>query len=279
MTRLVTALFDWIEEAVVAIESEGTAHSQWQEKDISRMACSQRCYISDVLTPIIRSSYDEPSSVVERCIDRWIEVSGGMPAVSVVPPLVVVSTAFSFVFPSECELFNQSVAESEIGESKILTLRKSKSTLCLLDCQHQDERLPQSKPRRRNLCLVLNAPFFPSKEVEPILNYLERMDRPNQPTRSSLVCLLSAVKPMVRIGRIGDLQLGIYTNNLKNNDWKHSIHHGVWSFSSHSPVTSLRLAVPHRLGDIESDRLHKLIHPEEDVNRLFTLQKGRKEIS
>ncbi|KAL3513100.1 hypothetical protein ACH5RR_025817 [Cinchona calisaya] len=91
--------------------------------------------------------------------------------------------------------------------------------------------------------------------------------------------LLSAVKPMVRIGRIGDLQLDIYTNNLKNNDWKHSIHHGVWSFSSHSPVTSLRLAVPHRLGDIESDRLHKLLHLEEDVNRLFTLQKGRKEIS
>lgn len=30
-------------------------------------------------------------------------------------------------------------------------------------------------------------------------------------------------------GHIGDLQLGIYTNNLKNNDWKHSIHHGVWS--------------------------------------------------
>ena len=27
--------------------------------------------------------------------------------------------------------------------------------------QHQDERLPQSKPRIRNLCLVLNAPFFP----------------------------------------------------------------------------------------------------------------------
>lgn len=40
----------------------------------------------------------------------------GMPAVSVVPPLVLVSTAFSLVFPSECELFNQSVAESEIGE-------------------------------------------------------------------------------------------------------------------------------------------------------------------
>lgn len=58
-----------------------------------------------------------------------------------------------------------------------------------------------------------------SKEVEPIFNYLERMDRPN---RSSLVCLLSAVKPMARIGRIGDLQLDIYTNNLKNNDWKHS---------------------------------------------------------
>lgn len=40
----------------------------------------------------------------------------GMPAVSVVPPLVVVSTAFYLVFPSECELFNQSVTESEIGE-------------------------------------------------------------------------------------------------------------------------------------------------------------------
>lgn len=38
----------------------------------------------------------------------------GMPAVSVLPPLV--STALSLVFPSECELFNQSVAESEIGE-------------------------------------------------------------------------------------------------------------------------------------------------------------------
>jgi hypothetical protein len=37
------------------------------------------------------------------------------------------------------------------------------------------------------------------------------------------------------------------------------MNHGVWS--SHSPVISLRLAVPHRLGDIESDRLHKLIHP------------------
>lgn len=32
-------------------------------------------------------------------------------AVSFVPTLVVVSTAFSLVFPSECELFNQSVAE------------------------------------------------------------------------------------------------------------------------------------------------------------------------
>lgn len=37
---------------------------------------------------------------------------------SVVPPLVVVSTAFSLVFPSECELFNQSVAEFEIGERR-----------------------------------------------------------------------------------------------------------------------------------------------------------------
>lgn len=115
--------------------------------------------------------------------------------------------------------------------------------------------------------LLLSTLFIShsSKEVEPILNYLERMDRPN---RSSLVCLLSAVKPMAKIGRIGDLQLDIYTKNLKNNDWKRSIHHGLWSFSSHSPVTCLRLAVPHRLGNIESDRLHKLIHPEEDVNSL-----------
>lgn len=140
-------------------------------------------------------------------------------------------------------------------EGQLRTLQKQKSTLCLLDCQHQDERLPQSNPRRRNPCLVLNAPFFlrvvgwpntlnrpcqafsqapqlslqprrsqkkqegapllishSSKEVEPLL---ERMDRPNQPTRSSNVCLLSAVKPMVRIGHIGDLQLGIYTNNQK----------------------------------------------------------------
>lgn len=73
---------------------------------------------------------------------------------------------------------------------------------------------------------------------------------------------------MVRIGHIGDLQLGIYTNNLKNYDWKHSIQNGVWSWNYHSPVTSLRLAVPHRLGNIESYRLHKLIHPEEDRNRL-----------
>lgn len=49
------ALSDLIEEAVVAIESEGTAHSQWQEQDISRMGCSQRCYISAVRTnPYIR---------------------------------------------------------------------------------------------------------------------------------------------------------------------------------------------------------------------------------
>jgi hypothetical protein len=60
--------------------------------------------------------YDELSSVVERCLDRWIE--GGMPAVSVVPLLVVVSTAFYLVFPSECELLFQSVAESEIGEGR-----------------------------------------------------------------------------------------------------------------------------------------------------------------
>ncbi|KAL3502581.1 hypothetical protein ACH5RR_037030 [Cinchona calisaya] len=32
-------------------------------------------------------SYDEPSSVVERCVDRWIEVSGGILAVSVIPPI------------------------------------------------------------------------------------------------------------------------------------------------------------------------------------------------
>ncbi|KAL5129450.1 hypothetical protein HKD37_U058283 (mitochondrion) [Glycine soja] len=55
-----------------------------------------------------------------------------------------------------------------------------------------------------------------------------RSNRQAKSTRSSLVCLLIAVKPMVRIGHIGDLQLGIYTKNLKNNDWKHSIHHGVW---------------------------------------------------
>lgn len=60
--------------------------------------------------------YDELSSVVELCLDRWIE--GGMPAVSVVPLLVVVSTAFYLVFPSECELLFQSVAESEIGEGR-----------------------------------------------------------------------------------------------------------------------------------------------------------------
>lgn len=74
---------------------------------------------------------------------------------------------------------------------------------------------------------------------------------------------------MVRIGRIGDLELGIYTNNLKNNDWKDSIHHGVWSFSSHSPVTSLGSTAS--IGTQKfpgSDRLHKLIHLEEDVNRL-----------
>ena len=47
------------------------------------------------------------------------------------------------------------------------------------------------------------------------------------------------------------------------NDSFYSIHHGVWS--SLSPVTSLRLAVPHRLGDIESDRLHKLIHPHKET--------------
>lgn len=63
-------------------------------------------------------SYDELSSVVERCLDRWIEGCGGMPAVSVVPLLVVVSTAFYLVFPSECELLFQSVAESEIGEGR-----------------------------------------------------------------------------------------------------------------------------------------------------------------
>lgn len=53
---------------------------------------------------------------------------------------------------------------------------------------------------------------IPVKGIEPIFNYLELMDMQNG---SSLVCLLSAVKPMVRIGHIGDLQLGIYTNNLK----------------------------------------------------------------
>ncbi|KAG9438894.1 hypothetical protein H6P81_021192 [Aristolochia fimbriata] len=41
---------DGIEGAVVAIESEGTAHSKWQEQDISRMGFSQRCYISAVRT-------------------------------------------------------------------------------------------------------------------------------------------------------------------------------------------------------------------------------------
>ena len=45
-------------------------------------------------------------------------------------------------------------------EGQLLTLQKQKSTLCLLDCQHQDERLSQSNPRRRNPSLVLNAPFF-----------------------------------------------------------------------------------------------------------------------
>ncbi|YP_007516874.1 hypothetical protein (mitochondrion) [Glycine soja] len=42
-----------------------------------------------------------------------------------------------------------------------------------------------------------------------------RSNRQAKSTRSSLVCLLIAVKPMVRIGHIGDLQLGIYTKNLK----------------------------------------------------------------
>ncbi|KAJ1255573.1 hypothetical protein BS78_K188100 [Paspalum vaginatum] len=45
-----------------------------------------------------------------------------MPAVSVVPLLVVVSTAFYLVFPSECELLFQSVAESEIGEGSMTAL-------------------------------------------------------------------------------------------------------------------------------------------------------------
>lgn len=67
-----------------------------------------------------------------------------------------------------------------------------------------------------------------SKEVEPIL---PRANGQAFTTNKALalVCLLSAVKPMVRIGHIGDLQLGIYTNNLKNYDWKHSIQNGVWS--------------------------------------------------
>lgn len=30
-------------------------------------------------------------------------------------------------------------------------------------------------------------------------------------------------------GYIGDLQLGIYINNLKKNDWKYFIYYGVWS--------------------------------------------------
>ena len=50
-----------------------------------------------------------------------------------------------------------------------------------------------------------------------------------------------------------------YIHKKPKNERKDSMNHGVWS--SHSPVTSLRLAVPHQLGDIESDRLHKLIHP------------------
>lgn len=52
------------ESAVVAIESEGTAHSQWQEQDISRMGCSQRCYISAVRTnPYIRKDASDFSCI------------------------------------------------------------------------------------------------------------------------------------------------------------------------------------------------------------------------
>ena len=92
---------------------------------------------------------------------RWIE--GGMPAVSVVPLLVVVSAAFYSIWYSQanvnyCSNLQQNPRQAKEGQ--LLTLQKQKSTLCLLDCQHQDERLPQSNPRRRNPCLVLNAPFF-----------------------------------------------------------------------------------------------------------------------
>ena len=68
-------------------------------------------------------------------------------------------------------------------------------------------------------------------------------------------------------GHIGDLQLGIYTNNLKNNGNKPYFTHSSWCMELQlSFPTSLRLEVPHRLGNIESDRLHKLIHPGEDGN-------------
>lgn len=54
-------------------------------------------------------------------------------------------------------------------------------------------------------------PGPPTKSAKGDRHYADESvkRRPNQPTRSSLVCLLSAVKPMVRIGHVGDLELGI----------------------------------------------------------------------
>lgn len=50
-----------------------------------------------------------------------------------------------------------------------------------------------------------------------------------------------------------------YIHKQPKNERKDSMNHGVWS--SHSPVTSLRLAVPHRLGDIERKRSFTQIDP------------------